>query len=180
MTEDGFWEIVEACQAASHGDFAEQVRLQRARLMTLPLDELVSFQFLWEAIEDRAFTWPVWDAAALLLGGCGDDSFCDFRAWLIGQGRQVFEQVVNEPDRLAEVADRWTDVTHSHAETYGLQILSVYEKRTGSYHMPEQGDPGPLNPAGVSVNVGDERIARAHFPRLAEFCFGPGRDSFCR
>ncbi|MFD0856330.1 DUF4240 domain-containing protein [Actinomadura adrarensis] len=44
------------------------------RLQALPLDEPVDFGTLWEETAERACTWPVWDVAALLLGGCGDDS----------------------------------------------------------------------------------------------------------
>lgn len=172
MTEDDFWEIVEGCRAASGGDFAEQVRLQRARLLRLSMDELVSFGHWWEAVDDRAFTWPVWDVAALLMQGRSDDSFSDFRAWLISQGREVFERVTDEPDRLADVADAWSYTVCGHAETFGLQVLGVYEERTGSYDMPERESAEPSGPTGKSVNIEDERIARAHFPRMAAVQYG--------
>jgi hypothetical protein len=140
VTEDDFWEIVESCRAESGGDFEEQVELQRERLLALTVDELVSFTALWEAVDDRAFTWPVWDAAALVFGhpedfdvnpwamgfdpkrygvrGFNDDAFADFRAWLIGQGRVAFERVVDDPDNFADLYDEWNSESHEHAQEY--------------------------------------------------------------
>ena len=50
-------------------------------------------------------TWLMWAAAAQIRNGCSDDGFEDFRRWLIGLGREAFERVVQEPDRLAELPE---------------------------------------------------------------------------
>jgi hypothetical protein len=36
------------------------------------------------------------------MGGCSDDSFMDFRTWLMLQGRDAIEAVVQDPDVLAD------------------------------------------------------------------------------
>lgn len=33
--------------------------------------------------------------------GCSDDGFIDFRAWLVGQGREVYLAALKDPDSLA-------------------------------------------------------------------------------
>lgn len=43
----------------------------------------------------------LWAAGYLINDGCSDDGFEYFRAWLIAQGREVFERVVADPDALA-------------------------------------------------------------------------------
>ncbi|TYR81399.1 DUF4240 domain-containing protein [Priestia megaterium] len=51
---------------------------------------------------NKAFTSDVWGAAYLMMGGCSDDCFMDFRSWLIAQGEAVFSKVVKAPDYLAD------------------------------------------------------------------------------
>lgn len=173
MTEDEFWEIVDGCRRASGGDFVEQVRLQRERLSRLGVDELLSFGEHWDAADDVAFDWGVWDAAALLLGGCGDDSFGDFRAWLIGHGRAVLEQVAADPDALADIADEWTESTHRAAEEFGALVFSIYEEKTGSCDMPVPERQGPRGPSGEQGRMATRALAYANYPRMAERYYGP-------
>jgi hypothetical protein len=137
-------------------------------------------------VDDRAFTWPVWDAAALVFGhpedfdvdpwarkfdperygdkGFHDDAFADFRAWLIGQGRVAFERVVDDPDNFADLYDEWNCESHEHAQEYASQVYEIHEERTG--------DGIPLStaePRGESVEIENEQIARSRFPRLAAY-----------
>lgn len=49
-----------------------------------------------------AYDVRLWGAAYLLLGGCSDSSFEHFRGWLIGQGKDVFEVVLRDPDSLVD------------------------------------------------------------------------------
>ncbi|TYB52801.1 DUF4240 domain-containing protein, partial [Nonomuraea sp. PA05] len=44
----------------------------------------------------------LWGAAYLINGGCSDDGFEYFRCWLVGQGREVYEAALDDPDSLAE------------------------------------------------------------------------------
>ena len=68
------------------------------RLKGLPPAEVVGFGEHWLAAHARAYRWPVWNSAELLLGWIGDDSFADFTNWLIAQGQTTYEQVVANPD----------------------------------------------------------------------------------
>jgi hypothetical protein len=171
VTEDGFWDIVEDCRAGSDGSFAEQVRLQRERLLALPLDELLSFNEHWEAANDKAYAWAIWDAAYLLCNGCGDDSFMDFRAWLVGQGRAVFERVIADPDSLADLAHLKDDADGGDAERFGGLVIAVHQEMTGDWRLPRAGSAALEGPFGESANVEDEQLARSRFPRLAEFYY---------
>jgi hypothetical protein len=67
-------------------------------------DDIVDFQLHVEALRERVDTHRVWGAAWLICDGlCDDDGFWAFQAWLIGQGREVFEAVAADPDALADV-----------------------------------------------------------------------------
>ncbi|WP_433183325.1 DUF4240 domain-containing protein [Actinoallomurus sp. CA-150999] len=172
MTEDDFWEIIDDCRAACGGDFVEHVRLQGERLSEMSVDELLSFAGHWDAADDIAFAWEIWDAAALLLGGCGDDTFGDFRAWLIAQGRAALEQVAAEPDSLADLTKSWTEATYRAAEVMGYQVFSVYEEKTGSCDMPLTEWDLPRGPSGSSGKIATRELAYAHYPRLAARYYG--------
>lgn len=50
-----------------------------------------------------SYRTSLWAAAYVINGGCSDDGFDYFRGWLILQGRKVFEQVVADPDALADL-----------------------------------------------------------------------------
>jgi len=82
MNEDQFWEIVAATRAAadSFDDHADKLV---SRLTTLEPEEIDAFGRIFDQLSDRAYSWDLWGAAFLIKGGCGDDSFFDFRSWLI-------------------------------------------------------------------------------------------------
>ncbi|GLY88423.1 DUF4240 domain-containing protein [Actinoallomurus iriomotensis] len=64
--------------------------------------------------------------------GFNADTFDDFRAWLIGQGRVAFERVVDDPNNSADLLDVWNCESGGHAQDYASQIYEVYEERTGA------------------------------------------------
>lgn len=82
----------------------------KSALMTLPAAEIVAFKKRLEAQLDRAYKANVWEAAYVLMGGCSDDMFEYFRAWLIAQGRETFEGVLADPESLADVETGEPDV----------------------------------------------------------------------
>ena len=45
----------------------------------------------------------LWAACTATGTHCTDDGFIDFRSWLISQGKDVYMQVLQDPDSLAEV-----------------------------------------------------------------------------
>lgn len=104
---------------------------------------IMRFAEHWHRASDRAFAWPVWDAAYLLLGWIGDDSFSDVQAWLISHGQATFERVVAEPDNLVELA--W-DQENAFVESYGGLIHKA--------HVAVTGEP-PVWPPGTGACAGD-------------------------
>jgi hypothetical protein len=95
-----FWEIIDAARAHKLSD--ERLASIRMQLMNQPVNVLAEFYaagFGWWAELGRK---DLWAAAYTLLGGCSDDSFMDFRSWLLLQGRDAIEAVVRDPDVLAD------------------------------------------------------------------------------
>ncbi len=76
---------------------------------------------------DAANLIDLWGAAYLVNGGCSDDGFHDFRAWLVGRGRHVYESALKNPDTLVDVLDG------EPVSGFGLDVAAarVYEEKTG-------------------------------------------------
>jgi hypothetical protein len=94
----------------------------RKHLLACPHAELLGFQDRWDEVDARAFTWPVWDAACLLLGFVSDDFFDDVRAWIISHGRTTVDRVVADPETLVELADDIDATDTGDAERFGMLI----------------------------------------------------------
>src|ERR687887_129997 len=105
MTVDEFWAMIDAAGAAAGGEVELYGDTLRRVLTPLPPEELISFDSLFARHLDRAYLWELWGAAYLINGGCSDDCFVYFRAWLIMQGRDVYERALSDPDALAGVCD---------------------------------------------------------------------------
>jgi Protein of unknown function (DUF4240) len=101
MDRDRFWALMEAARSAGGGCHALAARLVGV-LSTLPPQEIVSFQGMLDELMAESFRWDVKGAAVLINVGITDDGFEDFRGWLIGQGREVYEAALRDPDSLAQ------------------------------------------------------------------------------
>ncbi|WP_177221167.1 DUF4240 domain-containing protein [Lentzea xinjiangensis] len=103
MDLNAFWALVESSGAETSGR-DERLRRLTAALAALPRQEVAEFAVWLDRARRRVDTWAHWQAADVICGGlCSDDGFFYFQAWLVGQGRAVFEAVAASPDALADV-----------------------------------------------------------------------------
>ncbi len=166
MDETEFWEIVDSTREAAEGDPEDHAELLVERLLGLDPDSVLDFARHFEARYNRAYTWELRGAAAVLLGGAGDDAFDYFRCWLIGQGREVFEGAVHEPDALARLLDGFDEEIDGDGEELGYAADEAYEQLTGT-DAPDLGiAPQPPEPDGVPFDPDDEAELARRFPRL--------------
>jgi hypothetical protein len=133
MTEKDFWNIVadsrrEFDPHLRDGNMAAQVRRLHARLSALPDSELRSFGALLAKFRIRAYRWNLRGAAYLIGQGCSDDSFSDFRMWLISMGRRVYEAALQDPDSLARPAAS-PGVEVCFFEEFGYVDSGIMEER---------------------------------------------------
>ncbi|RYF96709.1 MAG: DUF4240 domain-containing protein, partial [Caulobacteraceae bacterium] len=102
MSDALFWTIIDGT-TADEAEPEAQLGALREILTGLSMEEVVAFHDAFERQMQRAYTWDLWAVAYIAHGGASDDGFDYFRRWLISKGRAVFEQVVAQPDSLAEV-----------------------------------------------------------------------------
>lgn len=105
MNKVKFWRLVETAKNESDGDLEVQVSILARKLSELDPEEILGFRRLLEEHMALACRWDLRGAAHIINEGCTDKTFEAFRAWLITQGRKVFEDVCNDPEILEDMAD---------------------------------------------------------------------------
>jgi hypothetical protein len=167
MDIDTFWSLIETTKAESGGDVEQQLILLVDRLIELPEEDIVRFKEIYKQMEIQAYRGDLWDLAYIIHCGCGNDSFKDFRAWLISQGREVYEKVIEDPQYLADVINEDQREEGIFFETFAYAASYAFEEKTGreiwehmkpydTYKYPEFGE-----------MLNDEDKIRAKFPRIA-------------
>ncbi len=168
MDETEFWELVDSAREAAGGDPEEHADLLVERLVQLDPDAVLDFARHFESRYNRAYTWELWGAAAVLLGGASDDAFDFFRCWLIGQGREVFEGAVHDPDSLADLLDDFDEEFDGDGEELGYAADEAYEQLTGTV-APDLGiPPAAPEPAGTPLDFEDDTVLAERYPKLWE------------
>ncbi|GAA1378725.1 DUF4240 domain-containing protein [Catellatospora chokoriensis] len=186
---DDFWDLVEQVRArAGRGEFIDGLTAELARR---PIPRIARFHATAMLLANRAATWEMLAAADIVFarhGGCSGDSFVDFRLWLLHLGRDVFEDVLADPDALADIpeiaalaGDRpWTNAEFpdmgelcgvgEHA--FELVLEKIPPAIGAGIEPPDEFDERPSEmPRDRYVRFGGE-ASRARFPQLAELFGG--------
>jgi hypothetical protein len=174
---DTFWQIIGDARAAaadpSDGD--DVAAHVEERLAQLPADAIAGFAAVLAARRREAYRWDVWGAAYLINGGCSDDGFDYFRAWLVTQGRDVWDAALADPDSLASFGRFEGDV---FSEDMVAVPAAAHARVTGDRDryrddVPVRGDGGdPGEPQGEEFDFDDDEEMRSRLPRLAELHLG--------
>ncbi|MFG2404043.1 DUF4240 domain-containing protein [Streptomyces brevispora] len=136
MDTKDFWKLIDDARAlvtdpADVEDVADRIS---DLLSERPAhDIVVAQQLLWNLMA-ASYRAPLWAAAYTINGGCSDDGFDYFRGWLIGQGRDVFERVIGDPDTLAElpsVKEVAADYEELECERMLGVVWAAYRRVTG-------------------------------------------------
>jgi hypothetical protein len=105
MDTTEFWQLIAASKAAiTSTDFEEaqdeQYNALYELLMQKNVEEIIVFETQFTNLYRVSYRTDIWDAACIVNGGCSDDGFDYFRAWLIGAGQEAYEAVCQDPDNL--------------------------------------------------------------------------------
>src|SRR3954462_2641445 len=126
MTPDEFWQIIDRTAAPTQ---KEQLELLRRELRGCNANAIIHFQRLYTQHLFAAYNWDLWLVAWLCEGGmCSDDSFTDFRSWLISRGRGIFELALSTPDNLVHEI---SSVEYPYFEQFAYIPGEIYEERIG-------------------------------------------------
>ncbi|MFE1755409.1 DUF4240 domain-containing protein [Streptomyces anandii] len=168
MDETEFWELIDGSREGAEGDAEEQADLLVERLLDCDPELVLDFARHFESRYNRAYRWDLWGAAWVLLDGASDDAFDFFRCWLIGQGREVFEGALHDPDSLADLLVDFDEEIDGDGEELGYAADEAYEQLTGTV-APDLGiPPAPAEPEGTPLDFENDRQLAERYPRLWE------------
>lgn len=160
MQEPVFWEIILTSFNEAGGETDLQEKKLTALLRKLPLQDVITFQNRYRQLRGAAYTWPLWGAAYIINGGCGDDGFCYFRDWLIAQGPDVYTKALADPESLVDLD---LDEDENEAEGMAYVAETVFAARTGENLPAEYAENYEIS--GVEWKEEGDDLARM-FPKL--------------
>jgi|GEM_PF-1426037 len=162
--EDAFWTAVEVARDGRMPNHDYDATFEGLREHVVKLDALAVRDLIQTRGElwSRAYRNDLWAAAYLVRGGCSDDSFMDFRDWLLCQGREVFNAALADVESLANVLTPGADPTF---EGVFDGFRERYQDLTGARYPSSVSYGAGLEPEGEEWEE-DELAER--FPRLWE------------
>ena len=176
-----FWDIIEAARASAGPGrpFHESLT---DHLATLTEQDILEYYERFEKMREALYRHDLWAAAYLIGGGCSDDGFIDFRAGLIAQGRDWYQNAVVSPDSLAghpAVADderpRCDNPLFYEEVNYAAPY--AFERVSGDEHafwaaLKARGPRDLLPLMGEDFDFYDDQEMRRRLPRLSGCCLG--------
>ena len=161
-----FWSLIDDTRRVADGEPEEHARVLTRRLERLSPPEILAFEARWRTLDLTAYRWEIWAAAYLLNGGCDEQCFDDFRAYVIALGRKVYEEAVEDADSLAFLAllgPSTYQFAHDGA-ALGNAAESAYRTVTGDAIPDDVGPAVPEEPTGEPWDVeSPERVV----PKIA-------------
>lgn len=148
MDENKFWQLIEASKKVADGDPEKRASLLVNSLAQKSPAQINQFGTWFNKFHGDSYTSDLWAMAYTLNGGCSDDAFDYYRAWLIGQGKELFYQMCRPPE---EIADELTVEMDLYDEDESLLSVAydAWQKNTGKddyYSQPPAFEfDGPIN-----------------------------------
>jgi len=159
MDREHFWRLIDESRPAD-GNCVDHALALIERLSAQNLEEIVSFaqHFASLVIElDRASVTAI---AAMVFPLLSDDGFTYFIGWAILQGKQVVEDLLHAPERVAR---HFPPHVVPSCELAGAIAMRAYHRKTGKWDIPidKSSLPKPIDEPPLS----DDEI-RERFPDL--------------
>jgi hypothetical protein len=171
---NAFWTLVADTRALAAAAGPESVVQEHVGTLTAALeglsdDDVRGFYARLQTARARANRWDLWAAAYLALGGASEDSFLDFRNWLISHGQETYERVLTEPDSLADLTWDEDENDFGAAEAWSYAPVEVLEERGADEDDADEDDDLDDQfgePTGEPFPEDDDDWFAARFPRL--------------
>ena len=174
MAERVFWKIVKAARKDAATD--DEIRDGLIReLEALSTDDVIRFGKRYNIfVGQESFTNKLWNAIYLINGGVGDDSFLDFRDYLVMRGEDEFKRIVNDPETLLDSNmknSRWQFSQMNYFGTiYELKRPEIDELLQNPARMRTVFAPGfSVRPSGLDFDVDDDDTVKKELPRIYRY-----------
>ncbi|RFU69728.1 DUF4240 domain-containing protein [Bacillus sp. V59.32b] len=130
MTEEYFWGLLEKAKNKGE-DQEEQFEWLVTHLSKSPIKEIVRFDYIFNKHYKKSYTSDLWAAAYIVMGGCSDDSFDYFRAWLLYLGKDMYEEAIKDPESIIPHLEALEEEDMPDFEDILSLACLAYEEKTG-------------------------------------------------
>ena len=131
IDEKLFWNLIDDARSISRDQFHFIDNLQLSLERFHP-NEIRNFEKNLLNKINELNTWENWALAYIVRGGCGDDAFDYFKAWVVSKGQKAYEAIKNmEEDKLVSLFDEDPQLE----ELYYL-AGKTYESKTSEFMPP--------------------------------------------
>ena len=103
MDSKRFWQMIDEAREQA-GGWDEMIEPLVDSLEQLEESEIFLWQQIFYEYQNLSHKNKLWAAAYVIKGGCSDDSFDYFRAWLTAQGKDIFMRSLCDPESLADTS----------------------------------------------------------------------------
>lgn len=128
IDENLFWHLIQESrkESANQFNFIDSLRSSLAKFHP---KELRNFNKILLIKTCELNTWEHWALAYIIRGGCGDDAFDYFKAWVVSKGRHAFESIKS----LHE--DEFTTIFDEDPQLEELYYITdeIYESKTSDF-----------------------------------------------
>ncbi|MCP4162098.1 MAG: DUF4240 domain-containing protein [Deltaproteobacteria bacterium] len=161
MTENEFWIIIDKTKNSK-----DQSNALREILRAFSVKKVEQLHHIYEDMMAKAYGWHLWGACYTISLGCSDDSFTEFRNWLIAQGKEIYYSGLKDPDGLADIVEILVDERGEcwpFISDFDLVFGEIYEKKAG-VELPFYSSQ-PKNPYGEEWKE-DYNILKDLYPKI--------------
>lgn len=95
-----FWQLIDQSYKSSGGNKDKQVQALKKALSAYSRTDLLTFITIYTDHIYRANQWHLWTASELINGHIDEDSFEQFRNWLISKGQKTYQDALKDPETL--------------------------------------------------------------------------------
>lgn len=164
MDRNTFWSIIDDARSTVE-DTYEVAPATTEKLKELSADEIVSFkQHQYELLDD-SYRWDLWAVGYIINGGCSNDGFDYFRAWLMANGRERWETAMQNPEAIGE----WAEPDEADYEDMLYVAVDAYTAKTGEeFPYDKLTVTHPSEPAGERW---EEDQLESMYPKLCKKFF---------
>ena len=163
IDENLFWLLIDESRfgASNSADFIDNLRNKLERFQS---KELKHFDKCFLNRVNELNSWDQWALAYMVRGGCGDDEFDYYKAWVVSLGKEAFESIkIIDESKLIFLFSEDPQLE----ELYYL-AADIYESRTGDIYDPPEVKQQKI----TGVKWSEEKIKEA-YPRLHEIFNSP-------
>lgn len=102
MNESLFWQLIDEARKAPNSNFETQCVTLTELLLSYSPEEIVIFENILRDKIEEASNFKIMAATFVVCSYISDDTYEDFRAWLVGQGHDNFYKAIKDPNYICD------------------------------------------------------------------------------